>query len=202
MSEIKVFRAEKDDLVELSDFDGTFTNGDCYLVDTGELGKIYVWLGSECSVDEKFLSSVSSTMLDQSRGGLPDIDTIEEGSEPPEFRNLFLSFRVVEGDIPGFLEAPPVETFVKKMYQVAGETFGEVEMAKITVSEDNLDSGNVYLIETLETIFIWIGKGASGMEKFRGNIMARKLRSNRGGRPKVRRIEEGQETDEFRSVFD
>jgi hypothetical protein len=140
-------------------------------------------------------------MLDQSRGGLPDIDTIEENEEPPEFRNLFPSFKVVEGDIPGILKAPPPETFVNKMYQVAGETFGEVEMAQITVSEDNLDSGNVYLIETLDAIFLWIGKGASSMEQFRGNVMARKLRSNRGGRPKVRRIEEGQETPEFRKVF-
>ena len=199
---IKVFRTEKGELIELPNFDGTFTNGDCYLVDTGEMGKIYVWLGSECSVDEKFLSSVSSTMLDQSRGGLPDIDTIEENEEPPEFRNLFTSFRVVEGDIPSILKTPPAETFVNKMYQVAGESFGEVEMAKITVSEENLDSGNVYLIETLDTIFLWIGKGASGMEKFRGNVMSRKLRSNRAGRPKVRRIEDGQETPEFKKVFE
>ena len=202
MSSIKVFRTEKGELIELSNFDGTFTNGDCYLVDTGEMGKIYVWLGSECSVDEKFLSSVSSTMLDQSRGGLPDIDTIEENEEPPEFRNLFPSFRVVEGDIPSILKTPPPETFVNKMYQIAGETFGEVEMAQITVSEDNLNSGDVFLIETLETIFLWIGKGASSMEKFRGNVMARKLRSNRAGRPKVRRIEEGQETPEFKNIFE
>jgi hypothetical protein len=202
LSSVKVFRAEKGDLVELTDFDGTFTSGDCYVVDTGEIGKIYVWLGRESSVDEKFITSVSSTMLDQSRGGLPDIDTVLEGEEPPELRNLFSSFKVVEGDIPSILKAPPPETFVNKMWMIEGETFGEVEMTQITVSDDNLDSGNVYIVETAEVIFLWIGKGASPMEKFRGNVMARKLRSNRGGRPKVRRIEEGQETPEFKKIFE
>ena len=201
MSDVKAWRVEKGDLVEMTDFNGEFTNGDAYLVDAGL--KIYVWLGSECSVDEKFLSSVSSVMLDQKRGAEPDIDTLDEGEEPPEFRNLFESFRVVEGDIPSMLKKPPPATFANKMYRIAGESFEEVELARIPLTESNLDSGNCYIIETLDIIYLWVGNGASSMEKFKANVVARKFRSNRGGRPKVRRIEEGQQvSQEFEEAFE
>lgn len=201
MGDAKVWRVEEGELVEMTDFNGEFTNGDAYLVDS-EL-KIYVWLGSECSVDEKFLSSVSSVMLDQKRGAEPDIDTLDEGDEPPEFRNLFEAFRVVEGDIPSMLKKPPPDTFANKMYRIAGESFEEVELARVPLTRSNLDSGNCYIIETLDIIYLWVGGGASNMEKFKANVVTRKFRSNRGGRPKVRRIEEGQQvSQEFEEAFE
>ena len=162
-----------------------------------------MWLGSECSVDEKFLSSVSSVMLDQKRGAEPDIDTLDEGEEPPEFRSLFESFRVVEGDIPSMLKKPPPSTFANKMFRIAGESFEEVELARVPLTQSNLDSGNCYIIETLDIIYLWVGGGASNMEKFKANVVARKLRSNRGGKPKVRRIEDGQQvSQEYEEAFE
>ena len=207
MSNIKTFRVDKGELLELQDFDGEFTNGDCYLIDAGM--KIYMWLGSECSVDERFFGSASSVMLDQERGSLPDIDTIEEGDESPEFRSLFKNFRIVEGDqSASILKAPPIETFRTKMFEIAWRTyptvsipFGEVETKPLDVSKSHLDSGNCYIVETRDNIFLWTGKGAANIEKFQANILARKLRNNRGNLPKVCRVEEGAETHEFFELF-
>jgi hypothetical protein len=203
LSNLKVFRVEKGELVEMSEGFSEFTRGDAYLVDAGM--KIYCWIGSECSVDEKFLTSISSVLLDQSRGGGDaDIDTIDEGEETEQFRALFENFMIVEGDQAGsILKKPPPTTFANKMYRVAGETFEEVELARVPLLKSNLDSGNCYIIETLDTIYLWIGKGSSAKEKFKANIVARKIRSDRGGRPKVLRIEEGQQvTQEFEEAFE
>jgi hypothetical protein len=199
---VKVWRVEKGDLVEMPEGFSEFTRGDAYLVDAGM--KLYCWIGSESSVDEKFLSSVSAVLLDQSRGGgEADIDTVDEGEEPPAFRNLFERFRIVEGDqAASILKKPSPTTFANKMYRVAGETFEEVELARIPLTKDNLDPGNCYIIETLDTIFLWIGKESSAKEKFKANVVARKFKSDRGGRPKVYRIEDGQPiTQEFEEAF-
>lgn len=199
---MKVFRVEKGELVEMPEGFYEFTRGDAYLVDAGL--KMYCWIGSESSVDEKFLTSVSSVLLDQSRGGEADIDTVDEGEEPPEFRSLFENFMVVEGDqAASILKKPPPTTFNNKMFRIAGETFEEVELARVPLTKNNLDSGNCYIVETLDTIYLWIGNGASAKEKFKANIVARKLRSDRGGRPRVLRIEEGEkETQDFEEAFE
>ena len=89
------------------------------------------------------------------------------------------------------------------MYRIAGESFEEVELARVPLTKSNLDSGNCYIIETLDIIYLWVGGGASSMEKFKANVVTRKFRSNRGGRPKVRRIEEGQQvSQEFEEAFE
>jgi hypothetical protein len=202
MSEMKIFRVEQGELVEMPEAFSEFTRGDSYLVDVGL--KLYCWIGSESSVDEKFLTSVSSVLLDQSRGGDADIDTEDEGEESQEFRDLFETFSVVEGDqAASILKKPPPTTFANKMYRIAGETFEEVELARVPLSKSNLDSGNCYIVETLDWIYLWIGKESSAKEKFKANIVARKIRSDRGSRPKVLRIEEGQQlTQEFEEAFE
>jgi hypothetical protein len=66
MSEPTVFHIQKGRLVKMKD-PGKFGRGDCYLIDAGM--KIYLWIGPNSSVDEKFLTAASAVMRDTSREG-------------------------------------------------------------------------------------------------------------------------------------
>lgn len=58
-------------------------------------------------------------------------------------------------------------------------------------------TGDVYLLDDQNTIFVWIGSKCSVDEKTTGAAEARRLDQERGGAAKIITIDQGQETPEF-----
>jgi hypothetical protein len=58
-------------------------------------------------------------------------------------------------------------------------------------------TGDVYLLDDEQTIYIWIGNKCSVDEKTTGAAQARRLDQERGGAAKIITIDQGQETPEF-----
>ncbi len=58
-------------------------------------------------------------------------------------------------------------------------------------------TGDVYLVDDQNTVFVWIGSKCSVDEKTTGAAEARRLDQERGGAAKIITIDQGQETPEF-----
>ncbi len=197
MTEPVVYHVQKGRLVRMPD-PGSFGRGDCYLVDAGL--KIYLWIGPKSTVDEKFLTAASAVMSDTDREGKADIDRIEGGNEPEEFKALFDDFQLTDEDTEGLLTKVHLETHEYKLWKVhrdGDETF----FAEVPVSKDSLKADDVFILDTWDDIFVWRGKGASAREKFDGTMLARRYDAERVGVQEIELIEEGDEPEEFLKAF-
>ena len=193
-----VFHIQKGRLVKMPD-PGTFGRGDCYLVDDGV--KIYLWIGPNSSVDEKFLTAASAVMKDTARKGHADIDRIEGGNEPPEFKALFDDFKLTDDDIAGILRKVQLETHEYKLWRVSREG-DETFFTEVPLNRDSLKSDDVFILDTWDDIFVWRGAEASAREKFDGTLIARQYDAERVGVQEIELIEEGSEPDDFWKGFD
>jgi len=197
MAEPKTFHIQKGRLVRMQD-PGAFGRGDCYLVDAGM--KIYLWIGPKSTADEKFLTAASAVMSDADREGKGDIDRIEGGNEPEEFKALFDDFRLTDEDTEGILKKVHLETHEYKLWRVHREG-DETFFAEVPVNKDSLKTDDVFILDTWDDIFVWRGKGATSREKFDGNILARRYDAERAGVQDIELIEEGAEPEEFLKAF-
>ena len=197
MSEPDTYHIQKGRLVKMPD-PGAFGRGDCYLVDTGP--KIYLWIGPKSTVDEKFLTAAAAVMSDADRQGKGDIDRIEGGNEPDDFKALFTDFRLTDEDTEGILKKVHLETHEYKLWRVHREG-DETFFAEVPMNKGSLKTDDVYILDTWDDIFVWRGKGATAREKFDGNILARRYDAERVGVQEIEIIEEGDEPEEFLKAF-
>ncbi len=198
MKEPTVFHVMKGRLTRMSD-PGAFGRGDCYLVDAGP--KIYLWIGPNSTADEKFLTAASAVFKDTERKGHADIDRIEGGNEPQEFKALFDDFQLTDEDTEGILRRVQIEKHEYKLWRVHHEG-DETFFAEVPVARDSLRSDDVYLLDTWEDIFVWRGRDATAREKFDGTMLARRYDAERVGVQEIELIEDGDEPAEFWSAFD
>ncbi len=197
MTEPPVFHVQKGKLVKMLD-GGVFGRGDCYLVDAGP--KIYLWIGPNSSVDEKFLTAASAVMRDTARKGHADIDRIEGGNEPEEFKALFDDFQLTDEDTESILKHVQLEKKEFKLWRVHHEG-DETFFAEVPLNKASLHSDDVYILDTWEDLFVWRGKDATAREKFDGTMLARRYDAERVGVQEIDLIEEGDEPQEFLDAF-
>jgi hypothetical protein len=197
MPEPVVFHVQKGRLVRMKD-PGAFGRGDCYLVDAGP--KIYLWIGPNSSVDEKFLTAASAVFRDTERKGHADIDRIDGGQEPEAFKALFDDFQLTDEDTEGILKKVQLETHEHKLWRVHREG-DETYFAEVPVTRDSLKSDDVFLLDAWDDIYVWRGADASAREKFDGTILARQYDAERVGVQEIELIEEGSEPEDFWRSF-
>ena len=197
MKEPTTYHIQKGRLVKMPN-PGAFGRGDCYLVDAGP--KIYLWIGPKSTVDEKFLTAATAVMRDTEREGKADIDRIEGGNEPPEFKALFDDFRLTDEDTEGILRKVHLETHEYKLWKVHREG-DETFFAEVPLNKNSLKTDDVFILDTWDDIWVWRGRGASAREKFDGNILARRYDAERVGVQDIEIIEEGEEPEEFNKAF-
>lgn len=103
--------------VEQPDF-SVFSTGDTYIVDAGD--RIWIWLGVKTTVDEKFAGAFVGDLLDKERRGAPDVETVEQGNEPIEFRKAVGGMRIVDADLAkSILKKVEKETHPVVLYRIS-----------------------------------------------------------------------------------
>lgn len=78
-----------------------FTTGDAYIVVNEEEKKIFIWLGSKCSVDEKGTAAVEARRIDDGSvfNGSAKIITFDEGDESPEFLAKLENLKIIDKNL-------------------------------------------------------------------------------------------------------
>lgn len=197
------YRLEKGALKKIDQ--AVFTAGDTYVVDKGNV--IYVWIGKDASVDEKFSAAHVATMIDSQRGGTPKIVTIDQGHESKEFKLACGSIKVVDKDVAESILThyeKPIEKPV--LYRVSSEEYesiNDIEYIQVPLKKDSLDSEDVFLLDDRQNdnTYIWVGKTAHVKEKVVAGRVARAFDAERAGIQNEIFVTEGEEPEEFKRIL-
>lgn len=183
----------------------SLNNEDVFVLDKGT--KVFNFKGEKSHHNEKFKAAAYISSLRDSRKSVKcqvvELDSLNDTEgDAKEFWDTL-------GGHPDKIKAKEKEessvTFEKKLIRVSDST-GKLEMkveATGALKKDMLDSNDVFLLDTKDTIFAWIGKKTTSNEKKSAFLSASQyLKDN--GRPgylTISIIIEGSEVDYFLKNF-
>lgn len=175
------------------------TQGDVFVLDLGLT--IYQWNGSGASVFEKNKAMEYIRDLKLGRSGKAITTEVLEGESVSE-EHAFMK-ALTEPDQHDDFKAGEV-AHETQLFQVS-DASGKLEFTKVkggAVSQDDLKSQDVFIIETAKSCFVWVGKGASASEKANsmGYAHNHMMKTANPLRP-ISVLKEGQENAEFRTAL-
>jgi len=156
---------------------GEFYGGDSfvmlytYLVNDKENYIIYFWQGLDSSQDEKGASAIHAKTLDDKYGGAPVQVRVVQNKEPPHFYVLFKGKMVVHagGKASGFRNRDDQDKYFAeggvRLFQVRGTNELNTRAIEVPAKAGSLNSGDMFILETGKTLFLWCGGGSSGDER-------------------------------------
>jgi len=179
---------------EVSAKKGNLKSEDVFIIDSGAI--IYQYNGSTCSHDEKFKAAQETAKLKSQRGKCK-VETLEENAISADHPALML---LKDGASKEKGESPKGN---KEMFRVS-DADGSLDMDPVEgdVSKDQLTSDDVYVINTGDHVFCWVGKGASIDERKNGLTYASNY-LNKTATPwlPITVVAEGKENADFQSAF-
>ena len=192
-----------------------FTTGDSYVIVDKLHEKIYVWLGSKCSTDEKGAAAVQARSIDEGEefNGRAKTITFDEGDESAEFITLLGGLKVLDKNLAkSMLKDVTTGEFawesehVNALYKISSEEFGGINAIKavqVPFEKKALDSDDVMIADLGVDIWVWQGKNCNVKEKVKGIQIAREFDIDRAGaqRPKVF-IEGDVDEAKFLAIFE
>jgi len=181
---------------------GKFYDGDSYIVlKTVKQGNsfrwdVHFWLGEKTSQDEAGTAAYKTVELDDTLGGAPVQHREVQDYESELFLGYFNpSVQILRGGVEtGFNHVKP-EEYETRLLQLKGKT--TVHSKQVSADSDSLNSGDVFVLDGGMKLYQWNGKASSVREKNKAGEIARAIREERKGQPKIVTFEEGQEDEEF-----
>ncbi|KAL1124642.1 hypothetical protein AAG570_001266, partial [Ranatra chinensis] len=191
---------------------GTFYDGDSYIIyaaseygshiNAGHKPKevrgriemhIHFWLGAETSQDESAVAAYKSVELDDLLGGTPVQHREVMGHESLRFRSYFKQgMRILRGGVSSGLHAVN-NNFEPRLMRVKGRRRPVITQMP-EVAWKYFNSGDVFIIDTKDVVFVWIGKGANNMEKLQAANMAMKFKDEHNA-VSIVFVDEGKENE-------
>jgi hypothetical protein len=189
---LKIYHIVRGNLIE--EKSTQFYDGDTYIIDNGL--EIYIWMGTNSSVDEDFAGAFLSNQIDMSRRGAPKVTTVEQGKEPKKLLELLgTNFKVVPGGVEGMLKKiEPQKELTPTLYRAVDE-----KPSKIQLKRSALDSHECVILDLPKIIYVWEGKDSTAKDKYSAGHLARELNSKRKFMVPIKVVVEGEEPEEFLS---
>jgi len=204
---MKLYMVNKGVLQEQSKL--IFSTGDSYIIDDDQ--KIWIWLGKNCSVDEKGTAAVEARRLDDERGGAAKIITVDQGNELVEFLSLVDGIRIVDKNLAKTMlkdvstgSFAGHESHQNALYRVSSEEFENISTMKfvqVPFERSSLDSEDAFIADLGDFIWVWVGRTSNAKEKVKAGQAARKFDAERSGAQDVEIFEEGDDS-EFLGIFE
>ena len=153
--------------------------------------------GQEKKVLKKKLSFVSFKVLqlDHKLENNCVILYESEGNESELFKSYFKFFTVLKGGIEEAKRSIDDQQYKARLFHVHSSG-ANIQSKQISINKKNIDSGDVYLLDAGVKVFIYIGKGSNGFEKFHLNCMVEKIKSNRQNKSTIISIDESCDLNE------
>ncbi|NXS86977.1 VILI protein, partial [Erpornis zantholeuca] len=135
----------------------------------------YLWYGKGCSGDEREMAKTVADIISKM-----EKPVIAEGQEPPEFwlalggKSQYASNKRLQEENP---------SVSPRLFECSNKTGTFLATEIIDFTQDDLEENDVYLLDTWDQVFLWIGKGANESEKEAAAVMAQEyLWSHPSGR--------------------
>lgn len=153
---VKKQASRKITCTEISLKKGNLKSEDVFIIDNGTA--IYQYNGSDCSADEKFKAAQEIKKLRDQRKKCT-VETLEENTISADHPALML-LKDGESKSKG-----PEEKGAKEMF-VVSDADGSLDLAPVDgYGKDKLISDDVFVINTGEHVYCWVGSGASVDER-------------------------------------
>ncbi|BFZ08113.1 hypothetical protein BsWGS_11152 [Bradybaena similaris] len=169
---------------------------DVFILDLGT--SIYQWNGSGSNKDERFKAGQFCQLLESERNGRAKADVLDEGSvdQSHEFFKA-LTADDDDGDDEDEVDAQDTVVELYRLSDASGKMTFKVEK-KGSVSQRDLDSKDVFILDTKKSLFVWVGNGTSHGEKKNALQYAHEylMKTNHSLIP-VTCLKEGQKNQEF-----
>lgn len=173
---------------------------DVYLLDLGTT--IYQWNGAGSNKNERWKAMMFLQAMKSERGRARS-ETLDENfmsSRHPFYRALDSD----EDDEDDEAEEMESEDDVKHLFRVS-DSSGSLTFSKVKendITKNDFDSGDVFILDTSEQCFVWIGNGASPQEKQNGLAYAHNhLKTTAHPLISVVVVKEGQHNVEFQAAL-
>ncbi|NXX48497.1 VILI protein, partial [Tricholaema leucomelas] len=135
----------------------------------------YLWYGKGCSGDEREMGKMVADIISKM-----EKPVVAEGQEPPEFW-LALGGKSQYANSKRLQEEN--SSVSPRLFECSNKTGTFLATEIVDFTQDDLEEDDVYLLDTWDQVFFWIGKGANESEKEAAAVMAQEyLRSHPSGR--------------------
>ncbi|EGG13408.1 severin [Cavenderia fasciculata] len=180
----------------------SLNSGDVFILDAGL--KLYQFNGSKSTGQERTKGASLARAIDDERKGLPQVIVFSEDDTdiPAEFWTLLGG----KGPIAPQTAHAAKPAGVKSLHRLSDAsgklTFTEVATGKI--SRKQLDTNDVFILDLVFEVFVWVGLKSSHSEKKSAFQYATDYVTKKGYAPytPVARILEGGENEVFESALD
>uniref|UniRef100_A0A0R3RZH7 Gelsolin-like domain-containing protein n=1 Tax=Elaeophora elaphi TaxID=1147741 RepID=A0A0R3RZH7_9BILA len=169
---------------------------DAFVLDANN-GGVYVWVGKNCTLNERKKAMEYATKYIDLQGRPKKIQVVRvlEGAEPATFIQWASTW-----------ESSKTPPFIPKLYQCSDHN-GRLAIEEIyDYTQKDLDGDDVMIVDALKIIYVWIGRGANEQEKKLADEVANKyLQGDTLPRPagaQIVKVLQGKETHEFKRIFD
>jgi len=180
----------------------SLNKGDAFILDLGL--HVIQFIGPKAGIGEKSKVAQLARAIDDERGSKVKISNVTE-ADNDEISKEFWSFlggKAAIKDTDG--DDAKAANIQKKMFQVHAEkgkapVFKEVKFAKASLTGDD-----VFVVDAVNTVFIWVGARSTSEEKKLGFHYAQNYLNQQADRPKTLplvKVMEGGENEEFLANF-
>jgi len=176
--------------------------GDVFLLDTGLA--IYQFNPSGAGAGEKAKAAQLTRAIDDQRGGKVKI-YIFDHNDADANATFFWEFLGGKKPIKSAAEGgDDTEIKEKKRLHKISDASGSLQVTEVEFGRKNLNDSDVFIVDSVNTIFVWIGKGASPQERRSGVQLAQSYLNDQPARNKhtpIVRVLQGGENEEFEAQF-
>jgi len=179
----------------------SLNDGDVFILDAGL--QLYQWNGKSAGIHEKRKGQELIEAYKRERNGKPKSQVIDGLEDDPVFWKLL-------GGKPSSVAAATsddVKASEKKLLKLS-DASGSLTQTEIgttlkTFSKSSLLADDVFILDVGETVYAWIGKGASKAERSNGITYATNYLKTAGRPPStcVSRVMDGAEPPAFKAHF-
>jgi len=172
----------------------SLSEGDVFILDLGKT--LYQFNGSHAGIGAKSTGAKLSRSIDDERGGC-HVTVIASSDD----EDAFWSHLGGKGRVRSAEEAKNDvdENEKKAMFKISDRT-GKLTITAVPVSKASFTVDEVFVFDSISTIWVWVGRSADAEERKNGLLYASKYLHNHSNRPvstPIVRIVEGGENDEF-----
>lgn len=183
---VQIWRVEKGARVPVDPASySQFYGGDCYLIlysykqGGREQHIIYTWQGLKSTQDELTASAFLTVQLDDSMGGAPVQVRVTQGQEPPHLMSLFKGKPMIIHRGGTCRTGGQSQVGSTQLFHIRTSSAKVTRAVEVEPRASNLNTNDVFVLKTPDSLYVWKGIGASGEEL----ATAKHVVSLLGGKP-------------------
>ncbi|KAF9187502.1 hypothetical protein BGZ51_001116 [Haplosporangium sp. Z 767] len=182
---------------------GQFYSGDSYIIlNTYQkedsdvlLHDVHFWLGEETSQDEAGTAAYKTVELDDYLDGKPVQHREVQGHESKQLLSYFKTFSILNGGVKSGFNHWKEPEYTPRLLMVKSTKIPGSHRSTVVVKEvskNDINTGDVFILDTGKVLYQWNGKQSSGIEKVKAAEYAHGIEADRAGAVNVETFDEGE----------